>query len=94
MTASIEDPNAGTAPPCPSGIIQTDSSANMQASGNREQGDQPNRKQKEPPRPLHRKIPDSEEFPVEALGEVLSAAARAIHDRVQAPVSNHVNLPQ
>ena len=41
----------------------------------------------EPPRPLMRELPPADPFPVEALGEVLAPAARAIHDRVQAPLA-------
>jgi hypothetical protein len=41
----------------------------------------------EPPRPLTRKMPPADVFPVEALGDVLGAAAHAIHDRVQAPLA-------
>jgi hypothetical protein len=41
----------------------------------------------EPPRPLTRKVPPADVFPVEALGDVLGAAAQAIHDRVQAPLA-------
>jgi hypothetical protein len=41
----------------------------------------------EPPRPLMRELPPADEFPVDALGVVLSRAARAIHDRVQAPLA-------
>jgi hypothetical protein len=40
----------------------------------------------EPPRQLTRQMPPADAFPVDALGDVLSAAARAIHDRVQAPL--------
>ena len=39
----------------------------------------------EPPRPLRREIPPSDPYPVTALGGVLSDAAEAIHDKVQAP---------
>ena len=39
------------------------------------------------PRPLMREIPPADEFPVDALGDVLGPAARAIHDRVQAPLA-------
>jgi hypothetical protein len=39
------------------------------------------------PRPLMREIPPADEFPVEALGNLLGSAARAIHDRVQAPMA-------
>src|SRR5215813_9580287 len=42
---------------------------------------------REPPRPLMRELPPADPFPVDALGDVLGAAARAIHDRVQAPVA-------
>jgi len=41
----------------------------------------------EPPRPLTRQMPSADAFPVDALGDVLGAAARAIHDRVQAPLA-------
>jgi hypothetical protein len=41
----------------------------------------------EPPRPLMRELPPADPFPVDALGDVLGAAARAIHDRVQAPLA-------
>jgi hypothetical protein len=39
----------------------------------------------EPPRPLLRELPPADPFPVEARGDVLAPAARAIHDRVRAP---------
>src|SRR5215831_7846721 len=41
----------------------------------------------EPPRPLFRELPPADPFPIGALGNVLGAAARAIHDRVQAPIA-------
>ena len=41
----------------------------------------------EGPRPLMRELPSADPFPVEALGPVLAPAARAIHDRVQAPTA-------
>jgi hypothetical protein len=41
----------------------------------------------EPPRPLMRELSPADPFPVAALGGVLGAAARAIHDRVQAPMA-------
>jgi Protein of unknown function (DUF3987) len=41
----------------------------------------------EAPRPLMRELPPADPFPVDALGEVLAPAARAIHDRVQAPLA-------
>ena len=41
----------------------------------------------EPPRPLKRELPPADPFPVEALGEVLAPVARAINDRVRAPIS-------
>ena len=41
----------------------------------------------EPPRPLMRELPPADPFPVDALGPVLAPAARAIHDRVQAPMA-------
>jgi hypothetical protein len=39
----------------------------------------------EPPRPLMRELPPADPFPIDALGDVLGAAAHAIHDRVRAP---------
>jgi hypothetical protein len=41
----------------------------------------------EPPRPLMRDLPPADPFPIDALGTVLAPAARAIHDRVQAPLA-------
>lgn len=41
----------------------------------------------EPPRPLMRELPPADPFPIDALGDVLGAAAGAIHDRVQAPLA-------
>lgn len=41
----------------------------------------------EPPRPLIRELPPADPFPVDALGEVLGAAAKGINDRVQAPMA-------
>jgi hypothetical protein len=41
----------------------------------------------EPPRPLMRELPPADPFPIEALGDVLADAARAIHDRIQAPIA-------
>lgn len=41
----------------------------------------------EPPRPLMRELPPADPFPVDALGTILAGAARAIQDRVQAPVA-------
>jgi hypothetical protein len=41
----------------------------------------------EPPHPLMREPSPADPFPVGALGEVLGAAARAIHDKVQAPLA-------
>src|SRR6516164_4317705 len=41
----------------------------------------------EPPRPLMRELPPADPYPVDALGEVLAPAARAIHDRIQAPLA-------
>jgi hypothetical protein len=41
----------------------------------------------EPPRPLMRELPPADPFPVDALGNILGPAARAIHDRVQAPIA-------
>src|SRR4051794_17478814 len=41
----------------------------------------------EPPRPLRRPLPPPDPFPVEALGDVLGAAARGIQDKTQAPLA-------
>ena len=41
----------------------------------------------EPPRPLMRELPPADPYPVDALGDVLAPAARAIHDRIQAPLA-------
>lgn len=41
----------------------------------------------EVPAPLTREIPPATPYPVEALGELLAAAARGIHDKVQAPIA-------
>ena len=41
----------------------------------------------EAPRPLMRELPPADPFPIDALGEVLAPAARAIHDRVQASLA-------
>ncbi len=41
----------------------------------------------EPPRPLMRELPPADAFPIDALGDVLGAAARGINDRVQAPIA-------
>ena len=41
----------------------------------------------EPPRPLRRDPGAPDPFPIEALGEVLGAAAKAINDKVQAPIA-------
>ena len=43
--------------------------------------------QPELPRPLFRELPPADPFPVDALGDVLGAAARAINDRVRAPIA-------
>jgi hypothetical protein len=43
--------------------------------------------QSEPPRPLMRELPPADPFPIDALGDVLGAAARGINDRVQAPIA-------
>src|SRR5881275_2161246 len=49
--------------------------------------DMPDEVKPEPPRPLMRELPPADPFPTDALGNVLGAAARAIHDRVQAPLA-------
>ena len=41
----------------------------------------------EPPRPLIRELPPADPYPIDALGVVLAPAARAIRDRVQAPLA-------
>ena len=41
----------------------------------------------EPPRPLMRELPPADPFPVDALGAVLAPVARAIHDRIEAPIA-------
>lgn len=41
----------------------------------------------EPPLPLMRELPPADPFPVDALGDMLAPAARAINDRVQAPLA-------
>jgi hypothetical protein len=41
----------------------------------------------EPPRPLMRELPPADSFPIDALGDVLAPAARAVQDRVQAPLA-------
>jgi hypothetical protein len=41
----------------------------------------------EPPRPLMRELPPADAYPVDALGDLLGSAAKAIHDRVQAPLA-------
>jgi hypothetical protein len=41
--------------------------------------------QDEPPRPLRRQIGVSDEYPIDALGDLLGKAARAIHEKIQAP---------
>ncbi len=41
----------------------------------------------ERPRSLMRELPPADPFPVDALGDVLAAAARGIHDRVRAPLA-------
>jgi len=41
----------------------------------------------EPPRPLIRELPPADPFPIDAIGEILGAAAKAINDRVQAPMA-------
>jgi hypothetical protein len=39
----------------------------------------------EPPRRPMRELPTADPYPIDALGDVLGVAARAIHDRVRAP---------
>jgi hypothetical protein len=42
---------------------------------------------KEPPRPLTRELPPADPFPIDALGDLLGSAARAIHERVRCPIA-------
>jgi hypothetical protein len=42
---------------------------------------------REAPRPLQRKLPPPEEYPVDALGELMASAARAIQCRVRCPAA-------
>lgn len=48
-------------------------------------GNQSKHEISEAPRPLFRPLPPAAKYPVEALGEILAPAARAIMDRVQCP---------
>jgi Protein of unknown function (DUF3987) len=41
----------------------------------------------EPPRPLMRELPPATEYPVEALGSIMSSAAKGIHDKTQAAIA-------
>jgi hypothetical protein len=41
----------------------------------------------EPPRPLIRELPPADPFPVDALGDLLGNATKAINDRVQSPIA-------
>jgi hypothetical protein len=41
----------------------------------------------EPPRQLRRAIPSPEPFPIQALGGILSGAAQALHQGIQAPIA-------
>jgi Protein of unknown function (DUF3987) len=41
----------------------------------------------EPPRPFMRELPPADPYPIDALGNVLEPAARAIHERVQTPLA-------
>ena len=45
----------------------------------------------EPPRPLFRELPPAEDFPVDALGETLGKAARAIEGMIQCPMACAAN---
>jgi hypothetical protein len=56
-----------------------------QGHGESETGDDDKTSMPEPPRPLMREMPPADPFPINALGDVLAPAARAIHDRIQAP---------
>ncbi len=46
-----------------------------------------NAEQQEAPRPLRRPMPQSADFPMDALGDVLASAAQIIHDVVKAPAA-------
>lgn len=59
-------------------IFIDDEEQSNSGSANRDQA-------REAPRPLYRPLPPAAKFPVEALGDVLGSAARAIMDRVQCP---------
>ncbi|MEI7670043.1 MAG: DUF3987 domain-containing protein, partial [Pseudomonadota bacterium] len=41
----------------------------------------------EPPKPLRRPLAKPEDFPIEAMGELLSNAAKGIHDKIQSPLA-------
>lgn len=41
----------------------------------------------EPPKPLTRELPPADPFPLDALGDLLGPAARAINERTQAPLA-------
>jgi hypothetical protein len=43
--------------------------------------------QLEPPQPLIREVPPADPFPLDALGGILGEAARAIQNRIQAPIA-------
>jgi len=58
------------------GLSHSRNSQDSQASGS---------ENREPPRPLRREISPAEPFPLEALGDVLGGAARAILDKVRCP---------
>jgi hypothetical protein len=61
---------------------------NAHGNGQDYEGDgseQPRSQPLEPPRPLRREAAPAEPFPIEALGDVLGAAATAIVDKVQCP---------
>lgn len=47
--------------------------------------------QTEAPRPLYRELPPAEPFPVDALGETLGKAARAIESMIQCPMACATN---
>jgi hypothetical protein len=59
----------------------------FQLAKEREPKREPKSGEWEPPRPLTRELPPADPFPIDALGDMLGAAARAIYDRVQAPLA-------
>lgn len=63
----------------PDGPVRLNRTATVHDSGGTQRA--------EPPRPLHRELPPADPFPVDALGETLGPAARAIQEKTQSPDS-------